>query len=57
MILSLIITGVISALWYYFTIVIPIRNEQKAASKETEGPIDFNEADKYFIPVEKNQLN
>ena len=57
MILSLIITGVISALWYYFTIVKPVNDEQKAASKETESPIDFNEADEYFMPIEKWQLN
>ena len=50
-------TLIFLALLYYFYVIIPIRNEQKAASKETESPIDFNEADKYFIPVEKNQLN
>ena len=45
------------ALYYYFDIIKPVSNEQKSASKETESPIDFNEADEHFIPVEKEQLN
>jgi len=50
-------TLIFLALLYYFYVIIPIRNEQKEPSKETESPIDFNEADEYFIPVEKEQLN
>ena len=50
-------TIIFLGLLYYFYVIIPIRNEQKAASKETESPIDFNKADEYFIPVEKKQLN
>lgn len=50
-------TLIFLALLYYFYVIIPIRNEQKQTSKETESPIDFNEADEYFMPVEKKQLN
>jgi len=50
-------TLIFLALLYYFYVIIPIRNEQKAASKETESPIDFNEASDDFIPIQKNQLN
>ena len=50
-------TLIFLALLYYFYVIIPIRNEQKEPGKETESPIDFNEADEYFIPVEKEQLN
>jgi len=38
-------TLIFLALLYYFYVIIPIRNEQKAASKETESPIDYPESD------------
>ena len=38
-------TLIFLALLYYFYVIIPIRNEQKAASKETTGPIDYPESD------------
>ncbi len=58
-ILSVIILSIaiMIGVWYYFNIYKPVNDEQKAASKETESPIDFNEADEYFMPIEKEQLN
>lgn len=50
-------TLIFLALLYYFYVIIPTRNEQKAASKEDSGEINFNAPDEYFIPVEKEQLN
>ena len=50
-------TLIFLALLYYFYVIIPIRNEQKAASKETQSPIDISEPSDGFIPIQKNQLN
>lgn len=50
-------TLIFLALLYYFYVIIPIRNEQKAASKEDSGAINTDALDEYFIPVEKEQLN
>lgn len=50
-------TLIFLGLLYYFYVIIPIRNEQKAASKEDSGAINTDAPGEHFMPIEKEQLN
>lgn len=50
-------TIIFLGLLYYFYVIIPIRNEQKEASKEDQGAINTDALDEHFMPIEKEQLN
>ena len=47
----------IACILYYYECIKPVNDEQKAASKETQSPIDISEPSDDFIPIQKNQLN